>query len=1054
MVDGPAAASRLGQELDALRAAAQLTFGQISLQAKRQKPAITLSKSTLSEWFSGSSVPRAGRPFRFLITFLESRAPAGSSRSPEQWEVLRRNAERSKAARSEASVPVIREALASTRNGSVRGTPLRLGLVPETGSGFVERDEGDCLARALEADQHAAARDRSRRVQGRVVTGTGGVGKSSLAAHYCHAVAANGVDVLMWVAAGTAQAVAGSYAQAARALGLAADGEDTLLAAQQFMNWLRTTTCDWLIVLDDVPSPGALEGLWPPRQTQGRGRVVITTRSRESDLAVLSGHSFLPIGLFSPQEALRHLRGTLRRSVLTDSDDDLAELAGDLGHLPLALSRAAAYLDYNPSCTVTRYRQLLADRRLTLDRLTPAVRGSVTDRSLAALWDISIEQADEHTQGMARPMMELAAVLDGTAGIPDALFTTESARAYLTAGSGAGRDTDELDAEHTLATLDRLNLLDHTSAGAGCTDWLVRVHQLIQRAVREYQPPSETHDARAARRAAVVPACADALLDIWPQAEQDQEHAQRLRASAHVLSGHDLDEPRPLWQNDTVHSLFHRHGVSIGESGGILSAVSHFAALAQLAHERLGRDHPFTVMVRMEYARWTSTAGSHRDAVAILEELEDRHSRLHGPDDPVTLVIRHNLAVTRGEAGDVLGAVRALEEVLADRRRTQATRSVILATLHNLAYWKGACEDATGAIGIYQELIPQMEEEYGADNEHTLTARHNLARWQGESGDAGAAVTSLQALLQDQRRALGQRHPRVLFTRQSLHRWQGEAGESDNAFDGYQKLIPDMREVLGPDHPEVITARHNFAHLRGNAGHHAEAVSALEEVVADRARIFGPHHPDTFGSRCSLAFQRGQAGFPGEAVQDLEQLLRDQQQHLAAGHPNNLSVRHQLTVMRHRAGDTAAATSALNEVLAEQIRVLGPGHPRTRAAFNTLDQWQSTSTDASSAADTYRQLLTHIRRHPDLDNPLVLAVQDRLAMWQGRAGDPTGAVQVLTTMLRDASRLLSPDDPLIPVIANNIFGWLQAAGVPADVAASHVHRLCAEHSSPPPGSQL
>ncbi|MGW0949889.1 NB-ARC domain-containing protein [Streptomyces sp. NPDC002623] len=174
--------------------------------------------------------------------------------------------------------------------------------MPETDSGFIEREEGDRLARALEADQRAAARGASQRVQGRVVTGTGGVGKSSLAAHYCHAVAAQEVELLMWVPAGTAQAVAGSYAQAARTLGLAADGEDTLLAAQQFVNWLRTTTCDWLIVLDDVPSPGALEGLWPPRQTQGTGGVVITTRSRESDLAVLSGHSFLPIGLFSPRK--------------------------------------------------------------------------------------------------------------------------------------------------------------------------------------------------------------------------------------------------------------------------------------------------------------------------------------------------------------------------------------------------------------------------------------------------------------------------------------------------------------------------------------------------------------------------------------------------------------------------------------------------------------------------------------------------------------------------------------------------------------------------------
>ncbi|MGY0054983.1 NB-ARC domain-containing protein [Streptomyces sp. LZ34] len=160
-------------------------------------------------------------------------------------------------------------------------------------------------------------------MNGRVITGTGGIGKSCLAAHYCHSGADGKVDVLMWVTANNTTAVTGVYAQAARILDLVPGGEDTTFEAQQFVNWLRTTTHSWLIVLDDVLSPGAPEGLWPPRQTNGSGRVIVTTRSRESDLAALSGHDFLPIGVFAPEESLSHLRNTLRRPALTDIDEDL-----------------------------------------------------------------------------------------------------------------------------------------------------------------------------------------------------------------------------------------------------------------------------------------------------------------------------------------------------------------------------------------------------------------------------------------------------------------------------------------------------------------------------------------------------------------------------------------------------------------------------------------------------------------------------------------------------------------------------------------------------------
>lgn len=97
-------------------------------------------------------------------------------------------------------------------------------------------------------------------VSGHVITGTGGVGKTCLAAEYCRRVADGadgGVDVLIWVTANSTPAVAGAYAQAARELELVPNSENTASAAEQFLNWLGDTDRGWLIVRDDVHFPGA-----------------------------------------------------------------------------------------------------------------------------------------------------------------------------------------------------------------------------------------------------------------------------------------------------------------------------------------------------------------------------------------------------------------------------------------------------------------------------------------------------------------------------------------------------------------------------------------------------------------------------------------------------------------------------------------------------------------------------------------------------------------------------------------------------------------------------
>ncbi|MER7459128.1 DnaJ C-terminal domain-containing protein [Micromonospora sp. NPDC126480] len=344
----------------------------------------------------------------------------------------------------------------------------------------------------------AATAPGSTAVVCQVLSGLGGVGKTQLAAHLARRELADGaVDLLVWTTATSRANVLSSYASVGNHLS-GTDDKDPQRAAERFLAWLATTQRRWLVVLDDLTEPGDLTGLWPP--STPNGRTVVTTRRRDAAL-LGSGRIPVEVGVFTPAEAEKYLRGKLAGRA--DLAEDVAGLAADLGYLPLALAQASAYL-LDRGLTCGEYRKRFADRRRQLADLVPEPQALPDGHraTVAATWSLSIELANAMTPaGLARPLLELASHLDPN-GVPTSVFTTLAALRYLDEGRGSSprrtaflatlrrsrRQTrpqvsaaDARDALHCLQRLSLVALTDDASE--------VRVHALVQRATREQIPP-------------------------------------------------------------------------------------------------------------------------------------------------------------------------------------------------------------------------------------------------------------------------------------------------------------------------------------------------------------------------------------------------------------------------------------------------------------------------------------------------------------------------------------------------------------------------------------
>ncbi|MBT2482998.1 tetratricopeptide repeat protein [Streptomyces sp. ISL-94] len=678
-----------------------------------------------------------------------------------------------------------------------------------------------------------------------VLAGMGGVGKTQLAAdHARHAWSHEEVDLLVWVTAATHQAVIDAYAEAAVDV-LCADPADPEGAARAFLAWLEPKLSPqaprWLIVLDDVADPGDLTGLWPP--AHAHGRTLVTTRRRDAALA--SHGRLVPVGLFTRAEATAYLQQALAAHGRHEPAADLTALSDDLGYLPLALSQAAAYLIDTHLDTVT-YRTRLADRARQLSGLLPEPGTPLPDdqsTTVTAAWSLSLDRADQlRPAGLARPMLQLAAMLDPN-GIPHQVLTSNPALAHLTARrtepdahvQESPAVTAE-DAAGALGALHRLSLIDYTP---DTPHQAVRVHQLIQRAMRDPLAPDEyDHVARTA---------ADALVAAWPGVEFDIPLAQALRANTETLAHHAKDA---LYEPGIHHVLF-RTGNSLGKMGQASAAMNHFAHLTELALHRLGPDHPDTLTARNNLSAWVGYAGDASEAVSLFAALVTDQERVRGPKHPETLITRNNLVHWRGQAGDAIGAAAAAAELLPFQQQILGPdHPDTLTTRNNLAAALGYTGDAAGAAAAFAELIPLREQVLGPAHPDTLTTRHNLAHWQGTAGDAAGAAAALTELLPLRKLVLGPDHPDTLTTRFDIATWQIRAGDAAGAI-GFVELLPDMTRVMGPNHPHTVAVRQSaLGGWLGEAGEATETAAeiyafVLAELFAHRERQLGQEHPDS-----------------------------------------------------------------------------------------------------------------------------------------------------------------------------------------------------------------
>ena len=708
--------------------------------------------------------------------------------------------------------------------------PVRVGAVPPA---------ADC------GQQRSVTEDLSAGETTIILAGLAGTGKSQIALTYAEKLwQKQDLDLLLWVGATHNHAVVAAYAEAARAV-TGVDDQDEAVAARRFLSWAADTGRRWLVVLDDLAAPAAITGLWPPNSLSGQ--TLVTTRRRDAALAG-PGRRFIDVEPFTPAESLAYLNGKFadRPERLHEAD----RLAEDLGHLPIALAQAAAYIA-DRGLTCASYRGRLSQRRARLTDLLPEPEALPDDHRavVTAVWSLSLLHADRlRPKGLARPLLELTAFLDPD-GIPTALFDQPAVRDHLAhRRPGPAPPISSTDASDALSNLRRLSLVTLGSER-------IHVHALVQRATREGLNP------RAASRAAL--AAADALDTLWDGRGQSGPGPGDVRS--HALRLHRNAGDLLIRRGRGVHPLLFRITASLGRSGQVTAAIRHAQDVTASATRLLGqgqKDHTDLLAARADLAFWRGEAGAPTDAAGAAEQLVTECRRTLGPHHRQTFTARHHRAGWHGRAGEPKKAVEQFEELLADREKVLGPDDPdTLNNRNSLAAWRGYAGDPHAAVIELRAVLADRARVLGPSHPDTLDTRHHLAHWLGEAGDPDAAAEALDDLLQLRRIHMGEEHRDTLATRYRLALWRGTAGRVEQAVEELEKLVPDCVRVLGDTAPDTLTVLRVLAEFRGRQGETHSAVATLEDVLDKQQKILEPEHPELERTQMALATWR--ARLPG-----------------------------------------------------------------------------------------------------------------------------------------------------------------------------------------------
>jgi class 3 adenylate cyclase/tetratricopeptide (TPR) repeat protein len=720
---------------------------------------------------------------------------------------------------------------------------------------------------------------RSQLVERRraVLSGLGGVGKTQTAIEYAVRHRVEYPDGVFWVNAETAGGLARGFVEIAQTLHLpAAAGGDQERVVAEVLQWLNGRD-RWLLILDNVEDRREIRPFVPKSD---KGHVLMTSReSVFQEFGIVRG---LEVPDFDGDDALRFL---LMRADREDAGPDernaAADLAREVGNLPLALEQAGAYIT-ETNAAFAAYLSALRKRRLAL--MEKAV-GLVSRDTVAVTWVANLEAVERASLASAE-ILRISAFLAPDA-IPFELFL-DAAQEFDGPIAEALADPDELSMAELLRPLARYSLIRSDPISRAFS-----VHRLVQEVARASLAEPE--------RKTCVEHAVGALDRVFPIVEfSNWEQCERLVPHVAAVAGWvDSSIGRP----EAAGRLMNRAGEYLFRRGRRAEARPLYERALAIREKALGPHHPDVAESLNNMAELLGYEGRYAEAQPLCERSLAIGESALGPHHPDVARSLHNLAVLHFYQGRYAEAQPLQERALIIRENALGPDHPDVArSQNNLATLHHSQGRYAEARPLYERALATQELTLGPHHPDVGRCLNNLGELHRQEGRYAEAQPLHERVLAIRERALGPDHPDFAFSLHNLgaiHASQGRYAEAKPLF---ERALAIFEKALGAEHPLVASSLKSLAQLHDDQHLYAQAQTLYERALAIQEKALGPDHPDLGASLNSLAELHRQQERYGEAQRFHERALAIRQKALEPDHADIAESLNNLAELRRQRG--------------------------------------------------------------------------------------------------------------------------------------------------------
>ena len=617
------------------------------------------------------------------------------------------------------------------------------------------------------------------------LVGNGGMGKTQIALQHAYDPN-NDFKYIWWLRSEEPATLLEDYISIARDLSLPGwDLRDTDQTVATVKNWLAKE-CDsrWLMVFDNAQKRGDLERYIP---VAGSGQIIITSR-----LSVWDGFAqLMEVGVFQRDKMEGESVDFLLKRTGKKDREGAADLAAELGDLPLALEQAGAYIKESGISFADYLVRLKENRKELLSKGKPL---NYPD-SVATTWEISFCAVQKENPA-AGDLLNLLAFLAPDA-IPRSLLE-EGAKLLPEPLSSCVRNSGRLD--DCIALLNRYSLIS-------AADNLISIHRLVQAVVQDRLSPEDQKKWAESALRMVNDAFSFSQYDqktwekcseIFSSAFYVSEHAQRyealLQETAHLLNNLGLclvnRMELPYARIVLEKALAIGENVIGSEHIGVASIVSNLGKVLKEQSDLVG-------------------AKRCRERALAIDE------KALGPENTSVATDVNNLGSVLIAQGDLKGAKECYQRALAIDEKSLGPENIIVARdINNLGSVLEAQGDLEGAKKCYQRALTIAEKALNPDNIHIAICLNNLGSVLRTQGDLEGAKRCRERALAIDEKTLGSDHTSVARDVNNLGLVLKDMGDLVGAKKCLQRALAILEKRLGKDHPNTATVRENLRTLQ------------------------------------------------------------------------------------------------------------------------------------------------------------------------------------------------------------------------------------------------